>query len=203
MAFGSAVARLNSLPFGSGIGSNVRPVVAENSELFNELLRRFEIPLIQYATRIIGDRERARDVVQETFAQLQPRLAEGLDHTSAKWLFSVCRNRALNVCRKERRMAYLDENVLDCRDNEELSPSKRLEEKEARRFLLEIVATLPVRQQEVLQLKFQDGLSYEEIGAITNLSVSNVGVLIHTALRKLRARFAGIAKDFLHFPNDI
>lgn len=100
-------------------------------------------------------------------------------------------------------MAYLDENMLDCRDNEESSPSEKVEEKEARRFLLEIVATLPVRQQEVLQLKFQDGLSYEEIGAITNLSVSNVGVLIHTALRKLRARFAGIAKDFLHFPNDI
>ena len=35
------------------------------------LLQRFEMPLLQYATRIIGDRDRARDVVQETFVELQ------------------------------------------------------------------------------------------------------------------------------------
>jgi DNA-directed RNA polymerase specialized sigma24 family protein len=33
------------------------------------LIRRFEIPLTQFATRIVGDRERARDVVQETFVR--------------------------------------------------------------------------------------------------------------------------------------
>ncbi len=35
------------------------------------LLRRFELPLLHYATRILGDRDRARDVVQETFVELQ------------------------------------------------------------------------------------------------------------------------------------
>ena len=70
---------------------------------FAELLRRFELPLVQYAARIIGDRDRARDVVQETFVQLQRSKREQLDHAPAKWLFTVCRNRALNVCRKERR----------------------------------------------------------------------------------------------------
>ena len=78
----------------------------ENSAVpldFAELLRRFELPLVQYAARIIGDRERARDVVQETFVQLQRSKREQLDHAPAKWLFTVCRNRALNVCRKERR----------------------------------------------------------------------------------------------------
>lgn len=172
---------------------------AENLELFHQLLRRFEIPLLQYATRIIGDRERARDVVQETFAKLQRKSGKQLALNSAKWLFTVCRNRALNVCRKERRMAYLDDNVLACRADEELSPREKVEEGEARGFLLEIVATLPLRQQEVLQLKFQDGLSYEEISEIANLSVSNVGFLIHTALRTLRSCFARKAEDFIPF----
>jgi len=38
-------------------------------------------------------------------------------------------------------------------------------------------------------LKFQNGLSYREISRITNLSVSNVGVLIHTAIKTMRRQF--------------
>ena len=51
----------------------------------------------------------------------------------------------------------------------------------------QVVAHLPDNQQEVVRLKFQNGLSYREISRITKLSVSNVGYLIHTAIRKIRA----------------
>jgi DNA-directed RNA polymerase specialized sigma24 family protein len=67
----------------------------------NELLCRFELPLLQYATRILGDRDRARDVVQETFVEFERRKRRQTDSAPAKWLFTVCRNRALNICRKE------------------------------------------------------------------------------------------------------
>src|SRR4051812_18275095 len=89
---------------------------------FRELLRRFEIPLVQYATRIIGDRERARDVVQETFVELQRSKREQVDAAPAKWLFTVCRNRALNVCRKEKRMMYLDSDISEARPSVEAAP---------------------------------------------------------------------------------
>ena len=171
----------------------------EQTDDFAELLRRFEIPLQQYATRIIGDRERARDVVQETFMELQRGRREELDHAPAKWLFTVCRNRALNVCRKERRMTYLDEEILEKREGDEPMPNERLEQKEAKGFLLQIVATLPPRQQEILQLKFQNDLSYQEIAEITKLSVSNVGVILHNALKTLRERYADSARDFIPF----
>lgn len=164
-----------------------------------ELLRRFERPLLQYATRILGDRERARDVVQETFAQWQHRPPRQTDRAPAKWLFTVCRHRALNVCRKERRMTYLDEEFLEKRAAEELSPNEQLQAKEARGFLMEIVATLPARQQEVLQLKFQNDFSYQEIAEITNLSISHVGVLIHHALKALRTRYAESSREFVSF----
>ncbi len=164
-----------------------------------ELLWRFEIPLQQYATRIIGDRERARDVVQETFVQLQRSPREQLDHAPAKWLFTVCRNRALNVCRKEKRMTYLDEELLEKRDADTPAPFAQLEHNEAKGFLLRIVATLPPRQQEVLQLKFQNDLSYQEISEITKISTNHVGVLLHTALKTLRQRYAESARDFLPF----
>jgi len=174
----------------------------ENSAVpldFAELLRRFELPLVQYAARIIGDRERARDVVQETFVQLQRSKREQLDHAPAKWLFTVCRNRALNVCRKERRMMYLDQEILETRQSEDPPPHEQLEQKEASGFLLRILDTLPPRQQEIVQLKFQNDLSYQEIAEITKLSVNSVGVLLHTALKTLRQRYAPASREFIAF----
>ncbi len=168
-------------------------------EEMDALLRRFERPLLQYATRILGDSHRARDVVQETFIKFQNENRTQLDHAPAKWLFTVCRNGALNICRKEKRMTYLDQELLETRESDQPAPSEKLEAKEASGFLLRILGTLPPRQQEILQLKFQNDLSYQEISEITQLSVSNVGVLIHNALKTLRHRYGQASKDFLPF----
>lgn len=171
----------------------------EENDRMKALLERFELPLLQYATRIIGDRDRARDIVQETFLRLQRDGADLQDNAPAKWLFTVCRNRALNVCRKERRMTYLDEEILEALPGAEPSPSARIEQAEARGFLLKIVASLPARQQEVLQLKFQNDLSYQEIAEITKTSANSVGVLIHIALKTLRERYAHASREFIPF----
>jgi RNA polymerase sigma-70 factor (ECF subfamily) len=166
---------------------------------FEKILQRFEIPLLQYAVRITGDRERARDVVQETFVKFQRNGALRQEDEPATWLFTVCRNAALNVCRKEKRMLYLDEEAIKLREAEELLPFDRLEQKEAAGFLLRIVATLPARQQEVIQLKFQSDLNYQQIAKIMNTTANNVGVLLHTGLKTLRQRYGEIAGDFIPF----
>jgi RNA polymerase sigma-70 factor (ECF subfamily) len=171
---------------------------AERNEM-QTLMRRFEIPLLQFATRITGDRERARDVVQETFIKFQRNGARD-ESEPGTWLFTVCRNGALNVCRKEKRMMYLDEELIESRHAEQQPmPFDRLERQEASGFLMRIVATLPPRQQEVLQLKFQNDLSYQQIAKITRTNANNVGVLIHTALKTLRQKYAGASKEFLPF----
>jgi RNA polymerase sigma factor (sigma-70 family) len=170
-----------------------------DDEQMDALLKRFERPLLQYATRILGDSDRARDVVQETFVKLQFENRAELDHVPAKWLFTVCRNGALNICRKEKRMTYLDQELLELRESDQPAPYEKLEAKEASGFLLRILDTLPPRQQEVLQLKFQNDLSYQEIAEITKLSVSNVGVILHNALKTLRERYADSARDFIPF----
>ena len=76
-----------------------------NSEFLALALERYEAPLVEYATRILGDVEHARDVVQDTFLKLC-RAGPGKvrDHL-AQWLFTVCRNRAYDVRRKEGRDA--------------------------------------------------------------------------------------------------
>jgi len=170
----------------------------EAQQHFEELLRRYEVPLLQYATRITGNSEGARDVVQETFIKFQRNGAVTPEKT-ATWLFTVCRNGALNVCRKERRVMYLDEAVIASREDEQLMPFERIEQREASGFLMKILATLPARQQEVLQLKFQNDLSYQQIAEITKTTANSVGVLIHTALTTLRQRYGQVAKDFIQF----
>ena len=52
--------------------------------------------------------------------------------------------------------------------------------------ILQVVETLPKNQREVIYLKFQSDLSYKEISEVTKLSVSNVGFLIHSAVRAIR-----------------
>ncbi|HJW37603.1 MAG TPA: sigma-70 family RNA polymerase sigma factor [Candidatus Udaeobacter sp.] len=171
----------------------------EAGQKFEKVLRRFEIPLLQYAARIIGDRERARDVVQETFIKFQRNGAVAREGEPATWLFTVCRNRSLNVCRKERRMMYLDEETIASQEDPQPMPYQRIEEEEAAGFLTRIIATLPPRQQEVLRLKFQNELSYQQIAEITKSTANSVGVLIHTALKTLRERYREASKDFVPF----
>jgi RNA polymerase sigma-70 factor (ECF subfamily) len=168
-------------------------------EEFDQIVHRFEIPLLQYARRITGDREQARDVVQETFVKFQRNGALRCEDEPATWLFTVCRNAALNACRKERRMMYVDEEVIEARESEHPMPFAELEQKEAAGFLLRIVSTLSLRQQEVIQLKFQNDLSYKQIAEIMQTTANNVGVLLHTALKTLRQRYAQVARDFIPF----
>jgi RNA polymerase sigma-70 factor (ECF subfamily) len=153
-----------------------------------EAVAQFERPLAIYATRLMGDAETARDVVQDTFMRLcgQERAAVG-DHL-AEWLFTVCRNRALDVLRKEHRMTRLsDEQVNRC-----LSPNPGPLEAAERHDLgarvLALLESLPPSQREVLRLKFQNGFSYQEISRISGHSVSNVGYLIHAGIKTLRGQ---------------
>lgn len=94
---------------------------------------------------------------------------------------------------------YLDEELIESRESEQPMPFDQLEQKEAAGFLLRIVATLPPRQQEVIQLKFQNDLSYRQIAEIMQTSANNIGVLLHTALKTLRQRYAQVAGDFIPF----
>lgn len=158
------------------------------SEWIRSVLERYEGPLVRYAAHITGDLERARDVTQDTFLKLCEREPREQGSHLAEWLFTVCRNRALDVQRKENRMNTLAEDELDDVSSQEPPPDKVIELRESANAVIRLLATLPARQQEIVRLKFQNDLSYAEISRITNLSVSNVGFLLHTAIQTLRRK---------------
>lgn len=149
-------------------------------------VERYQAPLVRYATRLVGDPDRARDVVQDTFFRLMAQTPGELNGHLAEWLFTVCRHRAFDVNRKEGRMVHFDEGAVERLTTPEPRPGSALEAAEDRAAVLRLVDHLPPNQQEVIRLKFQHGFSYEQISRITSLSVGNVGFLLHTAIQSLR-----------------
>jgi RNA polymerase sigma factor (sigma-70 family) len=152
------------------------------------VLAEYEQALTRYAAHITGDIERAREVVQDTFLKLCGQKPDQIRSHLAQWLYTVCRNRALDVVRKEKRMTGLSDVQLDLQAHSGPEISWTMEKTEQLAEILKVLNTLPSNQQEVLRLKFQGDLSYMEISRVTSLSVSNVGFLIHTGLKTIREK---------------
>jgi RNA polymerase sigma factor (sigma-70 family) len=142
--------------------------------------------LIRYAARLLGDPDRAQDVVQDALIKFMAQDPAALAGREVEWLFTVCRHRALDLLRKDERMEEMTPAEADGLAGSERPPGRALEEAEVRSLLLEMIGSLPPNQQEVIRLKFQNGFSYKEIARITELSPGNVGFLIHTAVGRLR-----------------
>ncbi len=163
----------------------------EHAENFvQDVVARFQSQLTRYATRLVGDPDRAKDIVQDTFVKLMAQQPQAVDGHVAEWLFTVCRHRALDVMRKEGRMKRFEEGEMERVSNDDPRPTRALEVQETQDALLKLIDRLPPSQQEVLRLKFQSGFSYKEISRITSHSVSHVGVLIHHAVMRLRTEYA-------------
>lgn len=155
------------------------------------VLSDFEQPLMAYARSLLGGLEPARDAVQETFIELCQAQREEVESRVKPWLYAVCRNRCLDMIRKENRMKPLEPETMESFPGAEAPPSAELEQKEAKSALLRVIKTLPDNQQEVIRLKFLHGMSYRQISGVTQLSESNVGFLIHTGIKTLRQKLIG------------
>lgn len=160
------------------------------AELVQRAMREFESPLIGYAISILGDVERARDAVQDTFLKLYQQEEGKVNQGLKAWLFTVCRNRSFDMIRKDRRLTHVDDEILALERSKDPDPYQATQRREAHSEVMRFLERLPENQREVIRLKFQNDLSYKEISEITDLSVSNVGFLIHTGIKRLRGLLA-------------
>ncbi len=176
----------------------------DRAALVSEALGRHERTLVRYAERLLGgDLERAREVVQDTFLRLWQADADAVEGHLAEWLFTVCRNRALDVSKHLRRApltptpARMDaseeirmEPTVMLSDTGGESPEAAVSERQTSRAVLTALDALPHEQQEVVRLRFQGGLSYREISRVTRLPEGTVGYLLHIGMRALRRQLA-------------
>ena len=162
----------------------------EHSPFVRAAIERHQAPLIRYASRLLGDPDLARDVVQDTFIRLLAQSPEAVQDHLAEWLFTVCRNRAFDTKRKESRTRHFADGEMERAETPTPKPGETLEAQETMDAILQMIEKLPANQREVVRLKFQNGFSYKEISRITSLSVSNVGFLLHTAVKYLRGAWS-------------
>ncbi len=155
-------------------------------QFIEQAMADFESPLIGYATTILNDTERARDVVQETFIRLCQQDPDKVKEGLKSWLFTVCRNRALDILRKEKRTTPLEEIRWRKVAGPGLQPDEQAWQEERSARVAALLDRLSNNQRDVILLKFQQGLSYQEIQSVTGLTSGNIGFLIHTGLKRLR-----------------
>lgn len=164
-----------------------------------EAVNAYQKPLLIYVRGLMGDAARAQEVVQDAFCRLCEQPREAVDGHLAPWLYTVCRHRALDVLRKEKRMSTMTDNQVTgdvaALVNHRLppagdDPAAHAARRESVSRVMAIVEALPDQQRELVRLRFQGGLSYKQMSEVTGHSVSNVGFLLHQAIRTIREKMA-------------
>ena len=102
------------------------------------------------------------------------------------WLFGIARHVIGDHFRTQRRRRWLPFETLRHHATADPPPEQIAAANESHRQLLNAVATLKDRERDLIALKFGGDLTNREIARLTGLSESNVGVILHRALRHLR-----------------
>jgi RNA polymerase sigma-70 factor (ECF subfamily) len=162
-----------------------------------ELFAALESPLLSYALRYAGGQQAAEDVVQEAFMRLHAQFEDVRE--PRKWLYRTVHNLALNQRRAAGKIVSLESaglgteevnsTAIEPADPQPL-PDEQIVRLEGIGLVRLSVETLDPRSRELIRLKFNEGLSYKEIGARTGLSSGNVGYLLHHALKAIGEELA-------------
>jgi RNA polymerase sigma factor (sigma-70 family) len=150
-----------------------------------------EGPLLYFALGLVGRRAVAEDLVQEAFLRLHPLWAE-VENPRA-WLYRCLRNLALNHLRDHRRETGLDE-VAEPLAAEIPPVGEEFGRMEAVGVVRMLLAELPAAERDLVRLKYNENLKYQEISRRTGESIGTVGYKLHHVLKGLAdaLRHAGI-----------
>jgi len=151
------------------------------------IVAEYETVLLRYATRILNNPFTAQDVVQNVFIKLFKGWRKGTQPSPRLkgWLYRVTHNEAVDHIRRESRLRILHDKQAEetgdsCPDGRNC-PDKG----EKKELVLLHLKKLSPREQQVVLLRLEEGLSYREISEVTGRSEGNVGNILHHAVRKL------------------
>ncbi len=166
----------------------------------NSWLTEYGDILFRFAFSRVNDRERAEDLVQETFVSA----IKGYDNfekrsSEKSWLFSILKHKIIDFYRSKGRNStdsFESDEMIDSLFNESghwkesvqewNSPELALQNSEFRKVLQNCIEHLPQMQRDVFQYRDLDGLSGEDICKLLSLSSSNLWVVTHRARHRLR-----------------
>jgi RNA polymerase sigma factor (sigma-70 family) len=152
---------------------------------FEAVVSEYEGPLLRYAARVTNSHDAAQDVVQVAFLRLFENWKEGFTPSPklSNWLYRVTHNCAVDYIRKESR-------------RKELHKAHSAEIPSASKFsyggytdkALKALVVLDMREKQLVLLKVFEEKSYKEISEITGLTVTNVGYILHNAMKKMASQ---------------
>ena len=162
-------------------------------DAFNQLVLFYQQTAYNLAFRILGDVDRSTDATQESFIRCYRSLDQFRGGIFRAWLLRIVTNCCYDQLRLQQRRPTtpIDDLVEDeehsdiLRDNTE-SPEESLERGELNAFLKASLHILPPEQRAIVVLADIEGLSYEEIAAITSLALGTVKSRLNRARGRLR-----------------
>jgi RNA polymerase sigma-70 factor (ECF subfamily) len=161
----------------------------ERAAALTSLMRRHGVAVYRYCREELHDRTLADDVHQQIFIQAH----RDLDRFAARstlrtWLFAIARHRVLDAAKSRRRaQAHIEED--DTADTPDPSPppGERLDEARLQHALIECLRTLGEHVRATLVLRYQQGFTFEELGAVFGEKPGTLQARVMRALPLLRA----------------
>jgi RNA polymerase sigma-70 factor (ECF subfamily) len=172
---------------------------------FERLLARHRAPLYTFLVRMLGDREKAEDLAQETFLRIV-KGAQAWEHRSRfqSWMYAIARNLCADRARRDRFRktesldAEVDEGgatILDGVPDPGPSPDRAAESERLRPLLQRALLSLPAEQREVFVLREQAGLAFREIAEVVGANENTVKSRMRYALEGLRKALLAAGVD--------
>lgn len=173
-----------------------------DSSSFEELVLRYEKKVYNLAHKIMGNREDASDILQETFLQVLRKLGTFKGESKfSTWLYRITVNLCLMRKRKEKKIKTVSLDVPTlAEEKKELrreiladwsrNPSATLENTELKRVLLESINLLPAEYRTVFVLRHEKDLPNEEVAKVLKISLPAVKSRLHRARLFLRDKLS-------------
>lgn len=153
-----------------------------SNEAFAALFKQYADGIYAYCVKILADRQRAKDVVQETFLKIRQFSGQIQHGESFKyWIFRIAHNEALMEIRKQRRNGHIEVDSVW----QEETPHDQYINLERTAVVNGLLDSLRREYREVLILRAYEDLSYSEIAAITGDSESSVKSRIFKARKAM------------------
>jgi RNA polymerase sigma-70 factor (ECF subfamily) len=176
--------------------------LAGDEAAFGQLVERHQGIVFNIAYRMLGNRQEAQDVAQEAFWRAYRGLGGfDLSRPLAPWLYRIVTNLSLNRLQRNPPPAVsLDAPLPGQPENAPplpvpdpgAGPSDRLLQAEAQAQIRRAILDLPPADRVVVELRHFQGLSYEEIAALTGATLSSVKSRLFRARRRLRDGLADL-----------
>lgn len=177
---------------------------AKSSKAFEKLMKKYRKSVYYLILKMVHNADDAQDLTQEAFAKAFKSI-ERFDPQFAfsTWLFRIATNNSIDFIRKKRVTTVSMESSVENEDGEHyhfdvkdegFNPNEQLTRKQRKEYLQIAIAKLPEKFQHLLELRYFQELSYEEMAELLHLPVGTVKAQLFRA-RELLNEAMGDMQD--------